>query len=593
MEGLAEVSGLRFKDVSSTNGKFFKLQCEVTSPTEVSHLVRKALSQKIEIKTCRCRSKTFANLQPHDPIEKMPGIGKQYAKRFEDNGFSRIAQLAEIPVDVAGASARQCLLDSIRKDKGTLTENKLLEYVNTAKLIVANSEVTIVRSAATSVTSDNFSSRQSSPLSALDSGVAPCDDQQETEGSEWLEKLPLPAKRPKTNNFQLGNTLVSANNDENNDENNNNNNDDDNDIQIPMLFPVECVGFQSSSLPLVNETCSQECNFAIEDNDLTNSTNMFADAMEAAMEHHPSQQLLVNIEPYRSAQAGKTTKAQVLPIFPLHTAVGTGNLSFCQRFVSDMRKRQRVVDQFNQQQLTPLMLAASLGKADIVTMLCQQREVLPGRTRSDGWSALHFAAFNKRQECVAALLKEESIDTTSKTSSGWTALMMAVMQGDVATASLLLEAEKLTSFDVEKHKAHDWSLLHLAALSGSTAMLDVVLHALGPTYLTTETNTNKKESNGLSLVHCAALSGSVDAILWLTNKGCHYTTKYKGLWFPLHMTTALGHVECVQLLCDLDGVNVNSCVGEGLSPLGLCRRRRPNRWRACEKALLSAGAVDS
>lgn len=140
------MNGLRFKQVSSKNGNFFQLEAELIGPVEVAPTVRRARSENITIMSCRlytCRKGSLSRLNNMEPVSKLPGIGRQYAQRLHDQGIRTIGDLAGLSLDERDRTYRQQLLDTIRREKGTMTEAKLVEYIRTAKSIVNGTGVAV------------------------------------------------------------------------------------------------------------------------------------------------------------------------------------------------------------------------------------------------------------------------------------------------------------------------------------------------------------------------------------------------------------------------------------------------------------------
>jgi len=139
-EGVAEVTGLRFKKVSSKNGGFYRLEASVIAPDAVSQQVRAVRSDKITILSCRlfnCRKRSISKLHPTDSVSKLPGIGRAYGERLTVLGISTLQDLASLPVgdDSVSKQRRHEILDRIRKDKGIMVDSKFVSHIKTAKEI--------------------------------------------------------------------------------------------------------------------------------------------------------------------------------------------------------------------------------------------------------------------------------------------------------------------------------------------------------------------------------------------------------------------------------------------------------------------------
>lgn len=88
---------------------------------------------------------------------------------------------------------------------------------------------------------------------------------------------------------------------------------------------------------------------------------------------------------------------------------------------------------------TPLMTAASTGSVDAVRSLLEHGAEVNARETLGGQSALMWAVAEKHSE-VARFLIQHGADVHAKSKSGFTPLLFAAQQGDIATARILLEA---------------------------------------------------------------------------------------------------------------------------------------------------------
>ena len=79
---------------------------------------------------------------------------------------------------------------------------------------------------------------------------------------------------------------------------------------------------------------------------------------------------------------------------------------------------------------TPLTLACSAGKAEVVSILTMFDSVDVNLERSvDGKTPLHLASFHGHHECIDILLAHPSIDTEKLDSHGESAILQPSIRG--------------------------------------------------------------------------------------------------------------------------------------------------------------------
>jgi len=137
--GRAVLSGLRFQAVSSKNGKTFSLEF-----SSRGHKTAASKSVPIVVLSERLKNERKAadmcDLRPNDDIARVPSLGKAYCQRLNSLGFRTVADLATIPVSPADRQVRLELLNKLRKDRGALTEAKLMTLVREAHKVVQAEE---------------------------------------------------------------------------------------------------------------------------------------------------------------------------------------------------------------------------------------------------------------------------------------------------------------------------------------------------------------------------------------------------------------------------------------------------------------------
>jgi hypothetical protein len=160
INGSATISDLRFLSVSSKHGGCFQLRLSLQTPFS-SELLPTTTTQEHNafltetFENVECLSEQFQilsyrlyhvpkleaeRLTPEDALHKLKGIGNLYAQRFAEIGIQTVRDLAGLDLLRLSESSTKSLLNHLRKDRGAMTQTKLVEYVSMARDIVVNFE---------------------------------------------------------------------------------------------------------------------------------------------------------------------------------------------------------------------------------------------------------------------------------------------------------------------------------------------------------------------------------------------------------------------------------------------------------------------
>lgn len=139
IEGEADIAGLKFLAVSSRHGGHFKLRFEVSGcqdgescePLETDEI--QVLSERLKNEN---KAETLLDLSADDPLVRVPGIGKKYATKLIEQGLKTVRDLAAIDTSPSARPKRLEILNAVRRERGALTEAKLVEMLRDARAVV-------------------------------------------------------------------------------------------------------------------------------------------------------------------------------------------------------------------------------------------------------------------------------------------------------------------------------------------------------------------------------------------------------------------------------------------------------------------------
>ncbi|MBQ8480609.1 MAG: ankyrin repeat domain-containing protein [Akkermansia sp.] len=176
----------------------------------------------------------------------------------------------------------------------------------------------------------------------------------------------------------------------------------------------------------------------------------------------------------------------------------------------------------------------------------------------DGWTPLHWAAWNGNSECVKRLLATPGIDVNMANEYGWTPLDRAASNGHSKCVKLLLAAPGI---NVNKADKYGKTPLYGAACWGHSECVKLLLAAPG-------INVNMADEDGRTSLYGAAFNGHSECVkLLLAAPGIDVNMADKYGWTPLYGAARWGHSECVKLLLAAPGINVNMADKYGKTPL--------------------------
>jgi len=230
-----------------------------------------------------------------------------------------------------------------------------------------------------------------------------------------------------------------------------------------------------------------------------------------------------------------------------------------------------LVDEVQSSALQRAAASSAPGAADCVKVLLEQGGAAVNSRDINRWTALHAAAWTGAAESMRTLLERKAI-VWSKDRWGRTALAWAVHNNHSPVVELLLAAGAEVDPEHEKNRiapqrAHQvrantassggWApTLHLAlqapgAAADGFAVLQRLLDALhrsGPNKL--RRSLTAVDTRGRTALHAACEKGAVVAVGKLIDAGSSLALRDTDGWTPLQLAEAQGHFEAVALLAD-------------------------------------------
>ncbi|KAL1988820.1 hypothetical protein VTN96DRAFT_7704 [Rasamsonia emersonii] len=228
------------------------------------------------------------------------------------------------------------------------------------------------------------------------------------------------------------------------------------------------------------------------------------------------------------------------------------------------------VEEKDDKERTPLILAAKEGHDGIVKLLLDHSEADAKATDEDGWTALHSAVTGGHDKVVDVLLESISkIDINARDSSGFTALHQAAMQGNKEMVEKLLNKQA----DPKIKDNHGWTPLDSAVPAGYESIVQLLLahgadvnsrdeegwtalhwaapqNHIGTVQLLLQNNAdvNVQSHEGRTALHCCAQDGSETIMEMLLRKGADPNIPDENGCTALHGAAAKGRERMVRLL---------------------------------------------
>jgi ankyrin repeat protein len=192
---------------------------------------------------------------------------------------------------------------------------------------------------------------------------------------------------------------------------------------------------------------------------------------------------------------------------------------------------------------TEILRAAGNGDLQETRLLLKHNPNLVFTKNSEGFTALHYAAFHGYTE-VAKLLLAEKADVNAKTSRGGTPLQYAVWYGHEETVQLLLSSNA----DVDVRGEIGGTPLYDAAAKGQIEQVRMLLAA--------KADVNARTLRGYTALSVAASDGREDVARLLIDNGANVNDKDMNGCTALYWARIRGHERVEDLLRQHGGLEL-------------------------------------
>ena len=240
----------------------------------------------------------------------------------------------------------------------------------------------------------------------------------------------------------------------------------------------------------------------------------------------------------------------------------------------DLLKASAAMDlRDNETGMTALMHAVAGGRPDCVKILLQQDKNTLNTVDNSGKTALMHASIHQQEACMKVMLTVPDIDLDIESDEKMDALQYAACHNAPSCMRLLIQHKKNYGLQSKTAKAKYAGDLVNAARQGNVQVLSLLIEAGA---------TNYAEAMREAIVH----HDDASVIQVLLSAGVDINQALSTGETPLHSAAAAGRLQMVKFISSQPGVNINSTLYKGISPLVTAV---DNKCADCATVILSKG----
>lgn len=217
--------------------------------------------------------------------------------------------------------------------------------------------------------------------------------------------------------------------------------------------------------------------------------------------------------------------------------------------------KKNPVNEYDDLDYIPLHAAVIHGEPVMINMLIKAGAEV-NQVNDLGYSALMVAAEKSKLQAIKCLVGQHHANTEIKGEDGNTALMLAVLRGDIVTSRTLIEV----GASVNAIDKNSRTPLMKAIEQGKNAEIVKLLIESGAAI-------NAKDKDGLTAFMIAAAKNNFDFLKLLKTLGCDINAKNNDGATALILAVKRGNLDCVKFLAEMDGININVVDNTGKTAL--------------------------
>ena len=225
---------------------------------------------------------------------------------------------------------------------------------------------------------------------------------------------------------------------------------------------------------------------------------------------------------------------------------------------------------------TPLSIAAEKGHNDCLSMLLAMPQLKVNAQDNDGNSALYLAAEAKLTDTIRLLLEADGIEVNIATNNGRTPLMAAAASGSTDCVRLLLGHQGVNPSQTDNNGA---TAVQIAREANHIACANMIELPSAEAARRQLREMGIKPENYHQVLCDAADQNKPDLISLIIAAGADVNATFED-YTPAFNAAFFGHEECLALLLEAPGIDVNKLSDSSRTPLfGAAHNNKPESVR--------------